>query len=267
MNKKLVFCGGGNMAEGILKSILKSQIVSSENITVNELLPARCQYLNDTYKVCAKDNVDEEIKSADLVIIAVNPHQVSSVTAKLKDLVSENTVVMSIAAGVTLETLSSQLGENTRIARVIPNTLYDAGNGYSALCLNELCSDEDSDFAEELLSALGDVMRIRENMFDSFVCYSNVGPLWVYKMIEAMTDAGVYVGFSRNDARNIAIKNVAGAAQVLDITGEHPTLKIEKMASPGGVTIESLKSLQEEGFSNTIMNSVVAGFNKVKSIK
>ena len=102
-------------------------------------------------------------------------------------------------------------------------------------------------------------------MFDLFQILGNVGPLWLYKTVEALTDAGVYVGFNRVDSRKIAIKNMLGVAGVLDITDEHPAVKVDQMASPGGVTIEALKVLQEEGFSTAIMNSVIAGVKKLKS--
>ena len=82
---------------------------------------------------------------------------------------------------------------------------------------------------DEVLNALGQVMHIREEMFNTFTAFSNVGPMWLYKMTEALIDAGVYIGFSRTDARNIAIKNMAGVAGVLEITGEHPAVKLDQI--------------------------------------
>lgn len=267
MSKKIVFYGGGNMAEGILRGVLNHQVVSPENITVSELVPARCTYLSETYGVSAVTDASEEVKEADAVIIAVNPPQVPVVAENLKALVSGETVVISIAAGVTIESIASHLGDDKKIVRVMPNTLNQSGSGYSAACLNDNCSEQDKDTVDEILRALGQVMYIKENMFNPFTCFSNVGPLWAYKMIEALTDAGVYVGFSRTDARSIVIKNMIGAASVLEITGEHPAVKVDQMTSPGGVTIEALKVLQEEGFSTALINSVAAAYNKVNAIE
>ena len=255
------------MAEGIIRGLLKRGAAVPENITVNELIPTRCEYLSKTYGIAAVTDAADAIKEADMVIIAVVPKHVPTVTKTVKALINENTIVMSIAAATTIETLENQVGSNKKIARVIPNTLIQSGNGYSAVCLNARCDAKDKLFIDQVLNALGQPMYINEDMFDLFQVFSNVGPLWVYKLVEALTDAGVYVGFNRADARSIVLKNMLGAAGILEVTGEHPAVKADQMASPGGVTIESLKVLQEEGFATAIMKSVIAGVNKVKTFK
>lgn len=265
MNKKIVLCGVGNMAEGILRGLLNNKTAVPEDVTVNELITSRCEYLYSTYGVTAVSDASDSIREANMVIIAVNPQHVPNVTRILRTLINDHTVVMSIAAGITIEALEDQLGGNKKIARVIPNTLIQSGNGYSGVCLNVHCDNEDKMFIDQILSSLGQIMYLEKNMFDLFQILSNVGPLWMYKMVEALTDAGVYIGFNRTDARNIAIKNMSGVAGVLDITGEHPVIKIDQMTSPGGVTIEALKVLQQEGFSTAIMNSVIAGVSKLKN--
>lgn len=267
MDKKVVFCGGGNMAELIMSALLKKEAVKKENVTVSELFPVRCEYLNKTYGVKAAADVTEEMKVADVIIIAVNPHQVKSVTSVVKDIISNNTIVLSIAAGITLDILKSQLGEDKKILRVMPNTLTQTGNGHSAACVNENITEEDKVCITGILNALGQTMYINENMFDTFTAYSCSGPLWFYKTVEALIDSGVYVGFRRDEARKMVVKNMLGVAQLLDETDVHPVEKIDQMCSPGGVTIEGLKSLQEQGLNAVIMESVNAAVNKAKSIK
>lgn len=267
MDKKIVFCGGGNMGELIMSALLKNEAAPKENVAVNELFPARCEYLNNTYGVKAAADVDAELKEADMVIIAVNPHQVESVTSKIKDMVKEGAIILSIAAGITVEKLENQLGSEKKILRVMPNTLTQVRNGHSAACVNKNITEEDKVFITEILNALGQTMYINENMFDTFTAYSCSGPLWFYKAVEALIDSGVYVGFSRNDARKIVVKNMLGVAQLLDQSDVHPVEKVEQMCSPGGVTIEGLKVLQDKGFTSDIMESVSAAVNKAKSIK
>lgn len=267
MNKKIVFCGGGNMAEGMIRGILNNKVVTPAEITVNELLPARCSYLSETYGITAVTDASDAIKEADMAVIAVNPHQVSGVASMLAPLVKKDAVIVSIAAGVMIETIAAAAGADKKIARVMPNTLSLSGNGYSAVCLTESCSEDDAQMVDEMLNALGQVMHIEENMFDTFTGFSCTGPLWIYKMIEAMTDAGVYSGFARADARDIVIRNMIGAATVLSMTGEHPAMKVDQMTSSGGTTIEALKVLQQEGFANAIMTSVDACVSKANSLK
>lgn len=267
MSKKIVFCGGGNMAEGIMRGLLNKEVVTPEDVTVNELVPDRCKYLSETYGVAAVTDAASAIEKADMVIIAVNPPQVPIVAKTLLTLINQQTIVMSIAAGVSIEVLKDLLGSDKKLARVMPNTLNQSGNGYSAVCANENCDEQDQAFIDAALNALGQVMHLKDDMFNAFTAFSNVGPLWLYKMTEALIDAGVYIGFSRTDARNIALKNMLGVAAVLDMTGEHPAVKVDQMTSPGGTTIEALKVLQEEGFSTAIMKSAIASFNKVKSFE
>lgn len=267
MNKKIVFYGGGNMAEGILKGLLKNGVTEPKNITVNELFQERCEYLSKKYGVSAVTDANDDVKKADMIIIAVNPPQVPSVTNVVKGLINENTIVMSIAAGVTIATLEDQLGSDKKVVRIMPNTLIQSGNGHSAACLNGNLNDNDKEFITVVLNALGQTMYIREDMFNTFTAFSCSGPLWIYKTVEGLIDAGVYAGFSRAEARNIVLKNMIGVAQLLDETGAHPAVRVDEMTSPGGVTIEALKALQQEGLTAALMTSVNTAVKKANSIK
>ena len=137
--------------------------------------------------------------------------------------------MLGTSIALCIETIAAAAGADKKIARVMPNTLSLSGNGYSAVCLTENCSEDDAQIVDEMLNALGQVMHIGENMFDTFTGFSCTGPLWIYKMIEAMTDAGVYSGFARADARDIVIRNMIGAATVLSMTGEHPAVKVDQI--------------------------------------
>ena len=267
MDKNIVFCGGGNMAEGIMRGLLTNGAVRKERVTVNELHPERCKYLSETYGVSAVIDAKEAMEAADMLIIAVNPHQVPSVTMVLKPLIKKEAIVLSIAAGITLESLENQLGSDRKILRMMPNTLIQSGNGHSAACINANINDEDKEFITNILNALGQTMYIKEDMFDTFTAFSCSGPIWLYKTIEALIDAGVYAGFSRIEARNIVLKNMQGVAQVLEESGAHPAVKVDEMCSPGGVTIEALRVIQEQGLQAGFMASVDAAVKKANSIK
>ena len=267
MSKKVLFCGGGNMGEGILKGLLKNGAVSQEGVTVNELNPQRRNYLSETYGISAVADATDAMKEADLILIAVNPHQVEAVTKNLKPLINDRTIILSIAAGITLERLENQLGSDKKILRVMPNTLISSGNGHSAACINTNINEEDKTFISKILNALGQTMYINEEMFDTFTAFSCSGPLWFYKTVEALINAGVYVGFSRADARNIVIRNMMGVSQVLEESEVHPSVKIDEMCSPGGVTIEALKKIEEQGVAAGFMASVDVAVKKANSIK
>lgn len=262
MEKKIVFCGGGNMAEGILRSILKAEVAEPELVTVSEPVEDRRVYLEETYGVMTEADASDEFETAEIIIIAVTPNIVPVVTKSLDGKITGRTMILSIAAGIPIAALEEQLGKDKKIARVIPNTLNQVKEGYSAYALNENCGEKEKEDVEEILGALGQVMPLKEDLFNAFSTFACAGPLWVYKEIEALINAGVYSGFSRQDARKIVLKNMQGAAKVLELTGEHPAVKVDQMTSPGGVTIEALKTLEDCAFDSAILKSVKAGIDK-----
>ena len=162
--------------------------------------------------------------------------------------------------------LEEQLGADKKILRVMPNTLIQSGNGYSAACINPNVNDDDKVIITTVLNALGQTMYVTENMFETFTAFCCTGPIWFYKTVEALIDAGVYAGFSRAESRAMVIKNMLGVAQVLDATGAHPALKVDDMTSPAGVTIEALQVLHQERFTGALMTSVDAAVKKANSI-
>lgn len=266
MGKKIVFCGGGNMAEGILKNLIKKGIAGSEDIAVSDLSQERCGYLKETYKVAAQADASEAMRDADMVIIAVLPKIVPIVAKTVKAAAKADAVVLSIAAGVQIATLEELLGAERKIVRVMPNTLGQSGNGHSAVCLNSKIGEEDKAFVEQVIEALGQAMYLPESMFNEFTAYSCSGPMWLYQMADVLIDAGVYAGFSRSDARRIVIKNMLGVAMILDESGEEPKARVSGMCSPGGVTIEGYKSLVDEGFASAVMTSVDKAVKKANAI-
>ena len=267
MSKKVLFCGGGNMAEGVLRSVLKKGVVEREQVTVNDLVQDRCSYLEATYGVKAVVDGRAAMMEADVIVVAELPQIVSVVAENIKKHAKEDALVISIAAGVTIATLERFLGGNRKIVRVMPNTMGQVANGHSAVKLNGNVDDNEKAFVDAFLGALGQVMYLDEDKFAEFTAYSCSGPMWIYLMADALVDAGVYAGFSRAQAKEITIKNLLGVAMILDETGVTPKSRVDEMCSPGGVTIEGFKSLQENGFTYAVMESVNAAVQKSKKIQ
>ena len=266
MEKKIVFCGGGNMAEGIIRSLLDRGTAKSEDIAVSEPNPQRCEYLRETYGVNALTDATEEMKKADLFVIAVLPKIVPVVARSIKAAAKEDSIVVSIAAGVRISAMEEILGADRKIVRVMPNTLGQSGNGHSAVCLNENVNEEEKAFVSAIIGALGQIMYLPESRFNEFTAYSCSGPMWLYQMADVLIDAGVYAGFSREDARRIVIKNMLGVAMTLNASGEEPKSRVSEMCSPGGVTIEGYRSLVDEGFASAVMTSVDKAVKKANAI-
>lgn len=266
MNKKIIFCGGGNMAEGVIRSLITRNVAESGDITVSELNPERCAYLKETYGVEALVDATEAMTNADIAFVAVLPKIVPIVAKTLKETLKKDALIISIAAGVKLAELEEMLGTERKIVRVMPNTLNKSGNGHSAVALNANVSAEEKEIVTDILNSMGQAMYLSENMFNEFTAYSCSGPMWFYQMADALVDAGVYVGFSRAEARNIVIKNMLGVAMILDESGAAPKDMVNAMCSPGGVTIEGYKSMVDRGFASAVMGSVKDAVDKANSL-
>ena len=247
MDKKILFLGGGNMAEGIIGGLLKHKVFEPGNITVYDVIPARLEYLKNTYGLQTTDKGIAAAADQDVVFLA-------------------DTIVMSIISSTDIAKLESCAGTGAKIARIMPNTLIKTGNGYSAAAVNGNVDEEDKKTISAVLDALGQTMYIREEMFDRFTAYSCAGPMFLYMMAHALIEAGIHCGFSKKESYDIVIRNMIGTGENLDLTGSHPLQLVDTMTSPAGVTIESLKVLEEEAFTGIVMKAMEAGVQRAEDM-
>ncbi|SMC27616.1 pyrroline-5-carboxylate reductase [Clostridium acidisoli DSM 12555] len=267
LNNKISFIGGGNMAEGIIRGLISTSVLSSDNIKVYDILEERLEYLYNTYKVHYSTTAADAAKNADVLFIAVRPQDIFKVTESLKDSISENTTIISICAGIKLEKLKELFGANHKLVRVMPNTMIDVQHGYSAVSTNDKVSKEDKAIVQTILSSLGQTMFLQENMFNAFTAYSCAGPAYVMYFIAGLIDAGVQSGFSRKDATSIALENIIASALTIKETGKHPYQITDSMTSPAGITIDGLHYLSEAGFHGIVMSSVKSALNRTNELE
>ena len=266
MEKKILFLGGGNMAEGIIGGLLKHKVFEPGNITVYDVIPARLEYLKNTYGLQTKDKGIAAAADQDVVFLAVRPQDVDNACRGLDAYLRPDTIVMSIISSTDIAKLESFAGSGAKIARIMPNTLIKTGNGYSAAAVNGNVDEGDKKTITAVLDALGQTMYIREEMFDRFTAYSCAGPMFLYMMAHALIEAGIHSGFSTKESYDIVIKNMIGAGENLELTGSHPLQLIDTMTSPAGVTIESLKVLEEEAFTGIVMKAMEAGVKRAEDM-
>ncbi|MFA7196354.1 MAG: pyrroline-5-carboxylate reductase [Anaerovoracaceae bacterium] len=269
MGKKILFVGGGQMAEGIIGGLLRQNVFAPEDVFVNDVVPQRLTHLHDTYSVMTVTDISDAAKLADVIFLAVRPQDIAGACAGISNILAErtDTLIASIVAGVDLKTLAAHTRPGQKIVRIMPNTLIKAQNGFSAACVNEHVNADDRQVIRTMLESLGQVMFMNEDKYDLFTAYSCVGPMYIYLLMHALIQAGVRTGFSREESYAITIKNTLGSAQMLELTGDHPLQRIDTMTSPGGVTIDALASLEEDAFVGEIMKSVKASVDKTLSFK
>ena len=201
-NVRVSFIGGGNMAEAIISSIISNGLIDPKNLLVSEPVESRREHLSLAYNISSYSDTKKllldinESKTPTVIVIAVKPQQLHQVTRELNSIVSKEHVILSIVAGVSIDTLTQSL-EHDAIIRVMPNTPAQIGKGMSVWVVTESVSDIYIDFAREMLQALGsEILVDDEKYIDMATALSGSGPAYVFMFLEAMIDAGVYIGLS-----------------------------------------------------------------------
>lgn len=256
MGQKIAFIGGGNMAEGIIKSMVKHAQYNPKQIYVYELMHKKLHTLVEKYNINPCGSVRDAVTEANIVILAVRPQDAESVSYKMKSYLSQSSIFVSICAGITINRIKSWLENSQKVMRIMPNTLIGTNHGFSAICICEDILNDDVKQVHNIFQKIGPVMEIPENMFDVFTAYSCANPAFLLYIVNAFIDAGVRAGFSRDKSRSIIIENMIGTAIQLKENDNHPFEMIDTMTSPGGVSIEGLYSMSKEGIYGSIMSSI-----------
>jgi pyrroline-5-carboxylate reductase len=263
--KRIAFLGGGNMAEAIIKGLLREN--SGAALMIAEISAERRSYLSKSYpNIRIVENSVEAAAWGDLVILAIKPQQAASVLSTLEQAVGPDKLIVSIMAGVRTASIEEALENGTRVVRVMPNTPALVGTGATAICAGKNATREDLDLVETIFAQTGLVVRVDEKQMDAVTGLSGSGPAYVFTFIEALSDAGVKNGLTREIASRLAVQTVLGAAQMLAETGEHPALLREKVTSPGGTTIAALHVLENGRFRGVIMDAVDAASQRSKEL-
>ncbi|MBL8033535.1 MAG: pyrroline-5-carboxylate reductase [Leptospiraceae bacterium] len=208
-----------------------------------------------TKKIQIAPSLESLFVRSDTVIIAVKPAQVSEVVAQASD----HRLLISIAAGVSLKTLDAARKENGPTIRAMPNTPLVIKRGITAFTGNKFCTDEDIQLAREIFEATGDALYLeQEKLLHAVTGLSGSGPAYVYLFLQNLEDAGVLLGLSRADSRQLAIQTVLGSAELVRQSHSAPQDLIHDVTSPGGTTAVALKSLHRHGFPNAVLEAVTA---------
>jgi pyrroline-5-carboxylate reductase len=256
--KRWGFIGAGKMATALVKGMLRARIARDDSIVASDPLEnARTSIQVETGIAVLESNLDV-LKNSDVVVLAVKPQSMSQVLAELSKAVTSTHVVISIAAGITIDSIVHGLGKHSRVIRVMPNTPALIGEGISAYALAEGARPEDAALVEDLLGSVGQSVKVAESMLDAVTGLSGSGPAFVYLMIEALSDGGVCAGLPRDIANQLAVQTVIGAAKMVHESGEHPGLLKDQVASPGGTTIAGLHALEKAGVRGAFIDAVVA---------
>lgn len=264
---KIGFIGCGNMANAIIKGIISADKINSKDILIFDTYSPACQKAKDNFGVTILNSEDEIAQQAEIVFLAVKPNVISTVSKRITDaVIKNNPLIISIAAGKTLDYIESSIGVEARIIRVMPNINAKVGAAISAYCFNNNVNKEDIKNIEMLLDCIGKVICLDESSFPLFGVLGGCAPAYAYMFIDALARAGVKNGMKKDDALKIAAQTVYGSAKMILESDEHPYKLIDNVCSPGGTTIEGIISLQADGFETAVHNAVDKALDKDKKL-
>lgn len=257
MDKKIGFIGCGNMGKAILGGLISSGLVPAHNIWVYTPSPDKVQALCEEYGINPAQRAQEVAQKTDIVFGAVKPNIMLKVLSEVNSDLNKDTTVISIAAGITLDSLARVLGHDRKIIRAMPNTPALVNAGMTSVTPNALATPEDIADAVSIFRSFGQAEVVSEAMIHPVVGVSGSAPAYVFMFIEAMADAAVLGGMQRQQAYQFAAQAVMGSAKMVLETGIHPGELKDRVCSPGGTTIEAVKVLEEKGFRAAVMEAMV----------
>ena len=267
MEKKIGFIGCGNMGTAMIQGILESGKCPPQEMMISCRTKKTLEEKKAQFGVQISTDNRDVAAFADILFVAVKPQFYAEVLEEIKDLLTEEQILVSIAPGKTLVWFDEVLGRNLKVIRTMPNTPSMVKEGMMGMCAGARVTDEDMALVRDLCSGFSQTEVIPEHLMDVVTAVSGSSPAYVFMFIEAMADACVKHGMPRQAAYEFVAQTVVGAGWMVLETNEHPGMLKDKVCSPGGTTIAGVAALEEHGFRNSIIKAVDACFDKCNGIK
>jgi pyrroline-5-carboxylate reductase len=259
---KLQVIGGGKMGEALLAGLVAGGWAAVGELRVVERLPGRASELRDRFDGLT---VGDQVADAAGHVVAVKPGDVDDACRALAQ-AGSTSPVLSIAAGVTIPRLEAMLTPGTPVVRAMPNTPALVGDGAAAVAAGHAARESDVAWAEQILGAVGTVVRVDEPLLDAVTGLSGSGPAYVFLVVEALIEAGVLAGLPRPVSSALATQTLLGAARLLDESGEGPEALRAAVTSPGGTTAAGLRALETAGVRAAFLDAVMAATERSREL-
>lgn len=259
------FIGVGNMGYPLLNAAIKT-FGGNEVVYTDASLKTRQAVMEKTGVPFMEDNISV-VKECKYLVLAVKPQFLPEVLNQIKEYMTVEHIVISIAAGIMIETINKSLFEDVRIVRAMPNTPAMVFEGMTGVCYSDsVYSEDEKDILHRFFSSYGKYEVFDEKLMNAVVCANGSSPAYVYIFIKALADSVVKYGIPRDRAYTLAAQTVLGAASMVLNSGEHPGKLKDDVCSPGGTTIAAVSALEEYGFRNAIMKATDACYEKSASL-
>ncbi|MBF6172888.1 pyrroline-5-carboxylate reductase [Nocardia blacklockiae] len=257
---RIAVIGGGRIGEALIAGLLESGRASKDLVVV-ETVPARAEFLVERFGIRVTDSIADAATAADLLVIAVKPHDVDAVLTELGKVELDNDrdqVLVSLAAGVTTARLESKMPAGFPVVRVMPNTPMLVGQGMSVLASGRYAKAEQLQQVAEVLAAVGKVVTVPESQMDAVTAVSGSGPAYFFLVVEAMVEAGVGLGLTRDVATQLVAQTMLGSAALLDESGQDAVELRAAVTSPAGTTAAAVRELERGGVRSAFWEALHA---------
>ena len=256
--------GIGNMGGAILKGLVESQFMNGENINVFEINKMAIKKIKHNINVFS--NEIELVRNSDIIVLAIKPNLMSQVLEKIKVVLDDSKIVLSIAAGISINFIEEIIGKDKKIVRTMPNTPAQVLEAMTAVSFNNNLTEEERYIILKILDCFGKSVEIDEKLMHTYTGISGSLPAYVYMFVEALADGAVLEGMPREKAYEIISQTILGSAKILLDTKKHPGELKDEVTSPGGTTIEAIRVLENGKFRGTIIEAVKACTEKSKKM-
>ncbi len=260
-NRKIGIIGAGNMGGAIIKGLLKSGFLPASDIYASD---RKVSVLDDLGQqgVNVSGNNQVVANSADVVIVAVKPYHCVSVIQEIKPVLNKDKILISIVAGVGIEQLEQEVGNEIPVFRAMPNTAISLQESLTCVSVSGNAQPE-KDYVFEMFDKLGKTILIQEELMAAATVLSSCGIAFALRYIRAAMQGGIEIGFGAEMAQFITAQTVKGATELVQQTGHHPEREIDKVTTPRGVTITGINEMEHKGFSSSLIQGLLASYKKI----
>ena len=264
--RKIAILGAGRIGESLISGLLSAGWREPHEVAATARRAERVAQLRERYDVAATLSNHDAAAGAALVVIAVKPQDIDGLLDEIGTLILPEQTVLSVAAAIPTPRIENRLSDGVPVVRAMPNTPSTVHEGIAGLCAGAHAGNENLDLAEEALTHLGAVVRVPEASMDAITAVSGSGPAYFALLAEAMIEAGILLGLSREISTQLVVQTMLGTAKQLRDEKMHPVELREMVTSPGGTTIAAIRELEIAGVRAAFLNAIQAAMVRSREL-
>ncbi len=261
--KKIGFIGAGKMGGAIIKSIVSSGFVSSSDVIIFEPNQQIAEQFKKDLNVNIAENNVELAKQADMIVLCTKPYLVGNVLKEIRKAINPETLILSIAAGITTFSVEEILGSENPVIRAIPNTPILVNQGMCAISSGKYATSEHMHYVSEMFNSSGKCIQTEEKLINVITAITSSGPAFMYSLIDAISEGGVKLGLQKHVALELAAQTALGAAEMILESGKHPSALKDEVTTPGGCTIEGIATMEKHAVRYALIETIENTYKKL----